>query len=220
MTHDTLARMFWNRVERSGAKPAQQAKRDGKWITATWSQVGQAVRESGVPHADDLVESVRSSFTCVIDIVPPAAAADDPWARYPGASGPAPADETGDGLPLVLPPIVADAPTEAVPPIEQAEPEIVADAASRSPDTDSGSHPGTGAATLLSFASIRTTAPDLASAVQTASSVATAPGASVTRMVASGFRREIGIWAAGAAVCAITRTALKIACRTMRRHHT
>ena len=48
MTHDTLARMFWNRVERSGAKPAQQAKRDGKWITATWSQVGQAVRELAV----------------------------------------------------------------------------------------------------------------------------------------------------------------------------
>ncbi|HKZ06210.1 MAG TPA: long-chain fatty acid--CoA ligase [Methylomirabilota bacterium] len=48
MTHDTLARMFWNRVERSGAKPAQQAKRDGKWITATWSQVGQAVREVAV----------------------------------------------------------------------------------------------------------------------------------------------------------------------------
>ena len=48
MTHDTLARMFWNRVERSGAKPAQQAKRDGKWTTTTWSQVGQAVRELAV----------------------------------------------------------------------------------------------------------------------------------------------------------------------------
>ena len=48
MTHDTLARMFWNRVERSGAKPAQQAKRDGKWTTATWSEVGQAVRELAV----------------------------------------------------------------------------------------------------------------------------------------------------------------------------
>jgi long-chain acyl-CoA synthetase len=45
MTQDTLAKMFWNRVERSGNAPAQQAKRDGAWKTATWSQVGQTVRE-------------------------------------------------------------------------------------------------------------------------------------------------------------------------------
>ena len=45
MTQDTLAKMFWNRVERSGDQPAQQAKRDGVWKTLTWKEVGQAVRE-------------------------------------------------------------------------------------------------------------------------------------------------------------------------------
>jgi long-chain acyl-CoA synthetase len=45
MTHDTLAKMFWNRVERSGDKPAQQAKRDGAWKTFTWKEVGETVRE-------------------------------------------------------------------------------------------------------------------------------------------------------------------------------
>lgn len=119
---------------------AQEAQRLSLWE--------QAVRESGVPHADDLVESVRSGFTGVIDIVPPAAADDDPWARYPGASGPAPADETGDGLPLVLPPIVADAPAEAVPPIEQAEPQASADAAPVTSDTGTDSAHGTGADAL------------------------------------------------------------------------
>lgn len=125
---------------------AQEAQRLSLWE--------QAVRESGVPHADDLVESVRSGFTGVIDIVAPAAAADDPWARYPGASGPTPADESADGLPLVLPPIVADAPAEAVPPIGQAEPEASADAAPVTSDTGTDSahgtdsDPGTGADAL------------------------------------------------------------------------
>ncbi len=45
MTQDTLAKMFWNRVERSGGNPAQQAKRDGVWKTQTWKEVGEAVRE-------------------------------------------------------------------------------------------------------------------------------------------------------------------------------
>jgi long-chain acyl-CoA synthetase len=45
MTQDTLAKMFWNRVERSGDKPAEQAKRDGVWKTLTWKEVGQTVRE-------------------------------------------------------------------------------------------------------------------------------------------------------------------------------
>ena len=45
MTQDTLAKMFWNRIERSGDQPAQQAKRDGVWKTLTWKEVGQAVRE-------------------------------------------------------------------------------------------------------------------------------------------------------------------------------
>jgi len=45
MTQDTLAKMFWNRIERSGDQPAEQAKRDGGWKTLTWKEVGQAVRE-------------------------------------------------------------------------------------------------------------------------------------------------------------------------------
>jgi len=45
MTHDTLAKMFWNRVERGGDRPAQQAKRGAAWTTMTWKEVGQTVRE-------------------------------------------------------------------------------------------------------------------------------------------------------------------------------
>ena len=41
MTQDTLGKMFWNRVERSGGNPAQQAKRDGAWKTLTWKEVGR-----------------------------------------------------------------------------------------------------------------------------------------------------------------------------------
>jgi long-chain acyl-CoA synthetase len=42
---DTLARMFWSRVERSGDRPAQMVKRGGRWETLDWSQVGTQVRE-------------------------------------------------------------------------------------------------------------------------------------------------------------------------------
>lgn len=42
---DTLARMFWRRVERSGDRPAQMVKRGGRWETLDWSQVGAQVRE-------------------------------------------------------------------------------------------------------------------------------------------------------------------------------
>jgi long-chain acyl-CoA synthetase len=45
MAHDTLAKMFWDRISKSGDKPAQQWKRGGAWQTATWRQVGDAVRE-------------------------------------------------------------------------------------------------------------------------------------------------------------------------------
>jgi long-chain acyl-CoA synthetase len=44
MAEDTLARMFWDRVERGGAGPAQQFKRAGAWQTLTWRQVGDIVR--------------------------------------------------------------------------------------------------------------------------------------------------------------------------------
>ena len=42
---DPLAKMFWDRVERGGDRPAQQFKRGGSWQTLTWRQVGEAVRE-------------------------------------------------------------------------------------------------------------------------------------------------------------------------------
>jgi len=45
MADDTLARMFWSQVEKSGSLPAQMVKRGGQWQTLTWSQVGTIVRE-------------------------------------------------------------------------------------------------------------------------------------------------------------------------------
>jgi len=42
---DTLARMFWARVERSGARSAQQFKQGGAWKTLAWREVGEIVRE-------------------------------------------------------------------------------------------------------------------------------------------------------------------------------
>ena len=45
MAQETLAQMFWNRVEKSGDRPAQEFKREGRWGTLTWRQYGEAVRE-------------------------------------------------------------------------------------------------------------------------------------------------------------------------------
>src|SRR5262249_39973104 len=45
MADDTLARMFWARVERSGPEPAQQSKQGGAWRTLSWNELGVAVRE-------------------------------------------------------------------------------------------------------------------------------------------------------------------------------
>ena len=45
MAHDTLASMFWNRVERDGDRAAQRYKAHGTWHTLTWRQVGDVVRE-------------------------------------------------------------------------------------------------------------------------------------------------------------------------------
>jgi len=48
MADETLARMFWSRVERSGDRPAQQWKADGTWKTITWREVGDVVREAAL----------------------------------------------------------------------------------------------------------------------------------------------------------------------------
>ncbi len=45
MAQETLARMFWNRVERGGDRPAQMFKRDGAWRTLTWRELGSVVQE-------------------------------------------------------------------------------------------------------------------------------------------------------------------------------
>ena len=44
-TADTLGRMFWSRVEKSGDRPAQMLKQGGTWKTLTWREVGEIVRE-------------------------------------------------------------------------------------------------------------------------------------------------------------------------------
>jgi len=45
MSEQSLARMFWNRVEKSAGAPAQKFKREGTWNTLTWREVGDVVRE-------------------------------------------------------------------------------------------------------------------------------------------------------------------------------
>jgi len=45
MADDTLARIFWARVERSGSGAAQQFKRAGSWQTLSWREVGEITRE-------------------------------------------------------------------------------------------------------------------------------------------------------------------------------
>src|SRR5438094_8897698 len=45
MAAETLARMFWDRVERSGDRPAQQFKHGADWKTITWREVVDVVRE-------------------------------------------------------------------------------------------------------------------------------------------------------------------------------
>jgi len=42
---ETLATMFWSRVDKSADRPAQMSKRHGAWITLTWREVGEIVRE-------------------------------------------------------------------------------------------------------------------------------------------------------------------------------
>ena len=45
MAEDTLAKMFWSRVESDPNQPAQQWKADGTWKTITRRELGEAVRE-------------------------------------------------------------------------------------------------------------------------------------------------------------------------------
>jgi long-chain acyl-CoA synthetase len=45
MAEESLATMFWSRVERGGDRPAQQVKRGGAWTTLSWREMGTIVRE-------------------------------------------------------------------------------------------------------------------------------------------------------------------------------
>ncbi|MFQ5830115.1 MAG: AMP-dependent synthetase/ligase [Candidatus Methylomirabilia bacterium] len=45
MADDTLARMFWNRVEKSGNRPAQMHKVGGQWRALAWTELGEIARE-------------------------------------------------------------------------------------------------------------------------------------------------------------------------------
>src|SRR2546428_13662674 len=45
MAADTLARMFWDRVETSAGRQAQTFKQGAGWKTVTWREVGENVRE-------------------------------------------------------------------------------------------------------------------------------------------------------------------------------
>src|SRR5437870_13619363 len=45
MTADTLARLFWDRVERSAGRPAQSFTHGAEWKTITSREAGDLVRE-------------------------------------------------------------------------------------------------------------------------------------------------------------------------------
>ncbi|HSB61147.1 MAG TPA: long-chain fatty acid--CoA ligase [Vicinamibacteria bacterium] len=48
MAHDTLAGMFWSRIEQTPDRPAHQFKQGGEWRTLTWREVGERVREAAL----------------------------------------------------------------------------------------------------------------------------------------------------------------------------
>ena len=64
MATDTLARMFWDRVERSGDRPAQQFKHGADWKTITWREVGDVVRE--VALGLDQLSVARRATPCAL----------------------------------------------------------------------------------------------------------------------------------------------------------
>src|SRR3954471_23733527 len=45
MAENTLAKLFWSRVDKSADKPAQMFKQGAGWKTLTWREVGESVRE-------------------------------------------------------------------------------------------------------------------------------------------------------------------------------
>src|SRR5262245_51751110 len=48
MTMDSLGRLFWDRVERFGDRPAQRVKGHSGWRDVSWRALGDEVREIGL----------------------------------------------------------------------------------------------------------------------------------------------------------------------------
>src|SRR5689334_8364267 len=44
----TLGTMFWSRVDKTPDRPAQMLKRHGAWMTLSWREVGDVVREAAL----------------------------------------------------------------------------------------------------------------------------------------------------------------------------
>jgi len=57
MQPDTLARMFWDRVEASSDRPAQQFKQGADWKTITWREVGDVAPADRDTSTRDLLET-------------------------------------------------------------------------------------------------------------------------------------------------------------------
>src|SRR5215831_7244469 len=55
MAETSLARMFWNRVEKSALRPAQQLKQHKGWTTLTWREVTIPIYPSYPP---DLIQYI------------------------------------------------------------------------------------------------------------------------------------------------------------------
>src|SRR5215813_3668554 len=45
MSPESLGALFWSRVARSGARPAQRVKIDGAWRDVSWPELGEEVRD-------------------------------------------------------------------------------------------------------------------------------------------------------------------------------
>lgn len=48
MADGTLAGLSWNRVDASGSLPARSMRRGGRWLTLTWAEVGERVRDAAL----------------------------------------------------------------------------------------------------------------------------------------------------------------------------
>jgi long-chain acyl-CoA synthetase len=59
---ETLATMFWSRVDKSADRPAQISKRHGGWTTLTWREVGEVVRKLAIFSAGCITVPVYPTY--------------------------------------------------------------------------------------------------------------------------------------------------------------